>query len=617
MQNIYFTGFAKTIKSLKGYSAMNQNGLFKKEIQAELCVIGGGLAGICTAVAAARCGISVVLMQERPVLGGNASSEIRMWVCGAKGSNNRETGLLEEIALRNIYLNPTKNWYVWQTILHEVVLREPNITLLLNTTCTDAEIQKGSYPHGRQIKIVSVTGYQMTSQTNITVKADYFADCSGDSVLAPLTGADFSFGREGGAAYGEQTHISSPDAKTMGNTCLIQGRQTTRPVRFQAVSTAARPDDKYFENRHINPYSPSENYWYLELGGEKNTILDAEAIGSDLTSLAIGTWDYLKNRSHHDMQNWELDFLGFLPGKRESRRMTGEYVVTQNDIMSAVQFPDTVAFGGWPLDDHEPAGFYHPGEPNTSFPTPGPYPLPYRALYSKNVDNLFFAGRNISMTHLAMSSIRVMATCALLGQAVGTASAIASKHICTPHDVYLSHLSELQTILMQADCFLPNILRPVSEICLKSELSGGTEALRDGKDRPHRIYNNEECGCIVAHRQPVSYKLPEPAQSAAVHIVFDSDLDRTTLVGDSCERTRSTRANVLLDSPDLIMPATLVKSFVLEGIKNNKKETILNVENNHTRAYHVPISNGYTEISLTVLENWGGSSQSRVFSFDF
>ena len=170
---------------------------------------------------------------------------------------------------------------------------------------------------------------------------------------------------------------------------------------------------------------------------------------------------------------------------------------------------------------------------------------------------------------------------------------------------------------MQADCFLPNILRPVSEICLKSELSGGTDALRDGKDRPHRIYNNEECGCIVAHGQPVSYKLPEPAQSAALHIVFDSDLDRTTLVGDSCERTRSTRANVLLDSPDLIMPATLVKSFVLEGIKNNKKETLLKVENNHTRAYHVPISNGYTEISLTVLENWGGSSQSRVFSFDF
>ncbi|MEE1223733.1 MAG: FAD-dependent oxidoreductase, partial [Clostridia bacterium] len=157
-------------------------------------------------------------------------------------------------------------------------------------------------------------------------------------------------------------------------------------------------------------------------------------------SLASGTWDYIKNSGKFNSENWELDFLGFLPGKRESRRMCGEYMITQRDISDGKVFEDEVAYGGWPLDDHFPGGFYHKGVPNTNYKTPAPYSLPYRALYSENVENLFFAGRNISMTHMAMSSIRVMATCALLGEAVGKAVAIAVKNSITPHDVYCSKL---------------------------------------------------------------------------------------------------------------------------------------------------------------------------------
>ena len=181
--------------------------LQKKILEADLCVVGGGLAGICAAIAAAREGAKVVLMQERPVLGGNASSEIRMWVCGAQGVNNRETGIIEEIALENLRRNPTKNFHIWDTVLYEFVLREKNITLLLNCTCMDAAVEEGSFAHGRDRRITSVTGYQMTTQRFLEVRAAFYADCSGDSILAPLTGARYREGREGKDDFSEPTYV--------------------------------------------------------------------------------------------------------------------------------------------------------------------------------------------------------------------------------------------------------------------------------------------------------------------------------------------------------------------------------------------------------------------------
>jgi len=414
--------------------------LNEKQIKTELCVVGGGLAGICTAIAAARHGTQVVLMHERAMLGGNASSEIRMWVCGAHGRNNRETGIVEEIMLENLYRNPTKNYYIWDSILLDFVKREPNIQLLLNTTCMDALAIEGDFPYGRTRKIEWVKGYQMTTQTFFTVTADYFADCSGDSILAPLTGAEFRYGREAADEFGEDTYVKEHDRMVMGMSCLIQGRETNRRVVFTPSELVTTPSDADVENRPMDLYDSTENFWYLELGGTEDTIAQAEKTKDRLIPLALGTWNYLKNSGKYRAENWDLEFLGFLPAKRESRRMCGEYTVSQRDISNNTVFPDTVAFGGWPLDDHYPAGYYHRGTPNTDFCTPAPYCLPYRSLYSRNVSNLLFAGRNISMTHTAMSSVRVMATCALLGQAVGTAVSIAKKNGIPPHGVYLAHL---------------------------------------------------------------------------------------------------------------------------------------------------------------------------------
>ena len=599
--------------------------LERKTLTADLCVVGGGMAGICAAIAAARNGASVVLMQERPVLGGNASSEIRMWVCGAHGENNRETGIIEEIALENLRRNPTKNFYIWDTVLYDFVLREKNITLLLNCACMDAAVEEGNFADGRDRRITSVTGYQMTTQRFIEVKATHYADCSGDSILAPLTGALYREGREGKNDFGEPTYVESPDKLHMGMSCLIQGRETDRPVAFTPPPFSLKLTDEDFRHRSPRMHSRYENFWYLELGGNRDAIGDTEEVAKELRALAMGTWDYVKNSGHYDTGNWELEFLGFLPGKRESRRMVGEYTITANDLLDHTYFPDTVAYGGWPIDDHYPDGFYHQGRPNTNILPERPYSVPYRALYSKNVENLFFAGRNISMTHFAMSSMRVMATCALLGQAVGTAAALAARYGLTPHGIYTRRLEELQDSLMDADCFLPAMTRPVSEDCRRSVLVdkngapvAGGETLKNGQDRPNIHYGTATCGLSLPNGEGVEYRFDAPTAVESVHLTFDSDLDRTTLPGDKCEQDHSTRANVRLDSPQFYLPLTLCKAFRLEAETADGVEVLLDVEQNALRTYHVEVGRAdITALRLIPLENYGGTGETRVFSFDF
>lgn len=591
--------------------------LNKKIINADLCVVGGGMAGICAAVAAARNGAKVVLMHERPVLGGNASSEIRMWICGARGENNRETGIVEEIALENYYRNPTKNYYIWDTVLYDFVIREENITLLLNCTCMDAETESGAFGYDRSIKIKSVTGYQMTTQTFYEVHCKNYADCSGDSILAPLTGAQFSIGRESADEFGEDTHVKEHDNLTMGMSCLIQGRETNRPVKFTPTSWSTPLNDENFKERNPDIYDPYENFWYLELGGNRNTIDDTEEIARELVPLAVGTWDYIKNSGNFKADNWDLDFLGFLPGKRESRRMAGEYCITERDVTENRLFEDTVAYGGWPLDDHFPDGFYHKGTPNTNIFTPAPYCIPYRAMYSKNVSNMFFAGRNISMTHMAMSSIRVMMTCALMGQAVGTAAAISAKYDLTPHEVYVKKLTLLQSMLTDADCFLPNVKRSVGDLCLKTPVINGNDSLKNGEDRPHRIYGDKPCGIEAENGTPIEYRFAEPQEISSVHITFDSDLNRTTLPGDDCERYHTMRCSTLLDSPQFYVPKTLCKEFILEAVTDSGTEVIYKTSANLNRAYNISVGKKVRGLRLTPLSNYGESGKTNIFSFDF
>lgn len=583
----------------------------------DFCVVGGGMAGVCAAIAAARNGAKTLLMHERPVLGGNASSEVRMWICGAHGQNNRETGIIEEIALESLYSNPDKSHYLFDCILFDKVSSEPNITLLLNCSCMDASTDGN--------KIVSITGWQSTTQSFHKVEAKLFADCSGDSILAPLCKADFRLGREAASEFGEKVSIEVADRKTMGISCLIQARKEDKPSSFIPPSWAIRPTEEQLEHRMPNLEKTSENFWYLEFGGELDCIADTEYIRDKLLALALGMWDYVKNSGKvHGAEYWKLDFLGFLPAKRESRRMVGKYLMTSNDIRKGGDFHDTVAFGGWGLDDHDPRGFFSGTRPNVDERTPSPYGIPYRCLYSDNVENLFFAGRNISMTHSAMSSSRVMATCALLGEAVGTAAGIAVRYGLTPHGVYEKKLDKLQQCLMHQDCFLPRFSRRVSDVAKGATLKcdglvdGSLENLRNGIDRNHEIYGGE-MGCTVLAGSRIIYQLSSPSFVKSVRITFDSDLDRLTLPGDKHERTKITRANILPNSPSTHLPTTLVEEFQLWAeLCDGTMKLISHQTKNRKRTVWLSVSDDIRSLTLIPIKKWyreGGSI--HIFSFDF
>jgi len=570
--------------------------------QVDLCVVGGGLAGLCAAIAAARHGARVALMQDRPVLGGNASSEIRMWVCGAHGANVRETGLIEEIELDNVARNPLRNYSLWDTLLYEKVRQEPHITLLLNCSCTEAAM--------RGDRITSVRGWQGTAETWHTVEAALFADCSGDSILAPLTGAEFRVGREARSEFGESIAPEVADRHTMGMSLLLQARETDRPQAF------VPPDWAYvYATDEEIPYRdhslPGSNWWWIELGGEADSVHDTEVLRDDLLKVVYGVWDHVKNRGDHGAQNWVLDWVGFLPGKRESRRYVGDHIITQGDVEAGGPFADIVAYGGWTMDDHHPGGIRHLGQPNVFHPASSPWGIPYRSLYSRNVANLFCAGRNISATHAALSSSRVMKTCALIGQAVGTAAALASAGGLTPRGVYEQCLPALQQALMDDDCWLPGLRRAIPPLTQEAALtasSGDPEPLRNGVDRP---WDGQDNGWSAAPGSSswAEYRFARPRRVREVRLVFDSDLAR-----DRAEH-RMPCSYPLQATPASVTPLmTRAYSIAVED-PSGAWRTIVRQANNHQRLVRHPLRCTCSAIRFVPEATWG-APHAHLFAWD-
>jgi len=560
----------------------------------DFCVVGGGLAGMCAAIAAARRGVKTLIMQERPVFGGNASSEIRMWVCGAPGC--LETGLIEELRLENLHRNTYVNYSVWDSILFEKVRFQENLTSLLNCSCQSAETKDG--------RIVSVTGWQMTTQTFHKVEAKFFADCSGDGILAPLTGALFRIGREAGDEFGESLAHEQSDCRTMGLSCLIQARETDSPKKFIPPSWAdVYPDDDSMSGRD-HRLTRLQNFWWMELGGDRDSIGDTEEIRDELLKTAFGVWDHIKNRGDHGADNWELDWVGFLPGKRESRRFEGDHILSQRDIESGGHFEDTVAYGGWPIDDHHPAGIRHPGPPNRNIVLDKIYGIPLRCLYSKNVPNLFFAGRNISTTHIGLSSCRVMATCALLGQAVGTAASAALGYGCAScREAAQKYTAEIQQMLMDDDCFLPGFKRELPAICREAGLaasSGDPEVLRSGVDRE---LEGQENLWHCKEGDFVTWDFGKETDLHSVRIVFNSDLSRPHL---------NSRANYFLGDGTFSPPETLVRTFALEA----DGKIVAEVADNFQRLVNIPVGVRARTLKLLVKKIRADRDRCGVFAFD-
>lgn len=403
-------------------------------LKCDILIAGGGISGVSAAIAAARNGANVILCQDRPVLGGNASSEIRMHIVGADGSGKRgvaletearEGGIIEEIRLDTAVRNPQRSASMLDLILYDKCRENENINLLLNTTIVEARTDNG--------KIKKVIAERQSTEDVFHIHADIYIDCTGDGRLGKESGAHYRWGRESKDTFDEDLAVEISDNQRQGSTLLFQAKNVGYPTPFQAPKWARHFTE---EDLKLRPHASKGTdrgleygYWWVEWGGTIDTIKDNEIIRDELLAIMLGVWDHIKNHGDHGAENWALDWFGFVPGKRESRRFIGMYTLTENDLLESKPFHDKIAFGGWPIDLHPPEGIDAPEiKPTYGKQVPFLYDIPLRSCISENIDNLMFAGRNISASHVAFASTRVMATCSVIGQGVGTAAAYTTKN---------------------------------------------------------------------------------------------------------------------------------------------------------------------------------------------
>jgi hypothetical protein len=449
-----------------------------EQLATEVAVIGGGLAGVCAAITAARAGRKVVLVQDRPVLGGNASSEVRLWILGATshmGNNNRwarEGGVIDELLVENMARNPEGNPLILDTIMLEMVVNEPNLTLLLNTAVHDLDKSDAD-------TIKTVRAFCSQNSTAYEITAPVFVDASGDGIVGFLAGAAFRVGAEARAEFGEQFAPEKAHSELLGHTIYFYSKDTGRPVKFTPPSFALRDITKIPRWRDIKFNDTGCRLWWLEWGGTLDTIHDSEKIKWELWKVAYGVWNHIKNSGHFpDAETLTLEWVGTIPGKRESRRFEGDYMIRQQDLVEQRRHEDAVSFGGWAIDLHPSDGVYS-GQPGCQqWHSKGVFQIPYRTMYSRNITNLFLAGRIISASHIAFGSTRVMATCAHGGQAVGMAAALCARRNLKPRDLLAApHMVELQRELLRLGQYIPGValvdendLAGTAEISATSEL---------------------------------------------------------------------------------------------------------------------------------------------------
>lgn len=578
------------------------------ELSADIVVAGGGLAGVCAAVSAARHGATVILVQDRPVLGGNASSEVRMGIVGAKGDQNAEAGLLEEMQMRNFHYNPLLRYTQWDDAIYSTVVMEKNIKLLLNTSINDV-VMDGE-------RIAAVKAWNTNAYTHYLIKGTLFLDCTGDGILR-LSGAKYRHGREFPSEFNETFLEEGGDARTMGNSILLQLRKTDEDHPFTAPEWAYHFTDDDFNYdqpkstipgvkfNYKKPYPKDNNFWWIEFGGNLNTIFDANDIQYELKRIAYGVWEYMKNNPDGRCKNYDLDWIGSLPGKRESTRYMGPHILTQDDVMSGGHFDDVIAYGGWTLDDHHPDAFWRVGIFSVEHTTPPIFGIPFGCLYSVNVPNLMFAGRDISATHMGLSSTRVMSTTALLGQAAGTGAAVAIKYGISPAEAHKDHIAEIQDILEDDDSMLPYRWRKVSELTLAAKTEEANKILFNGIDRN---WDGQDNGVWIAPgEETLEYSWKKAVTISGVRIVFDSNF-----------KYRSKRMRKLEATTERVeMPPMMAKGFKVEAKVKNGWVTLYEDSDNYLRlrkiTFDAPVQT--KELRLVVTSTYG-AEKAHIFGFD-
>lgn len=526
----------------------------------DVLVTGGGPAGVPCALAAARMGARVILCQDRPVLGGNASSEVRMHIVGANGTGRtdrgeegqteaREGGIVEEIRLENAVHNAQRSAAVFDLILYDKCRVEPNLELMLNTSVTGAE-RSGS-------RIVAALAERPSTEERFRIEAAVFVDCTGDGRLGKEAGAAFMEGRESRERFGETLALERADGNRLGSTILLQAKKHDCPMPFTAPSWARSFSAEELKLRLYASPGDEEptheyGYWWAEWGGTLDTIRDNETIRDELLAITLGIWDHIKNgpgAARFRAERWALEWIGFLPGKRESRRFVGQHILTERDLLESREFADAIAYGGWSLDLHPPEGVDAPDlEPCVQHPVPSLYDIPLRSCVARDLENLLFAGRNLSATHVAFSSTRVMATCAVVGQGVGTAAAISVQQKVPPSRLAddVGTMEAIQRQLLRDDAYLigrdvmsqDDPVRSASITASSEQRGGEAERVRSSQSRSvhgkrgapshrveagsHRWMSAPESGFPAW----IQLDWPEEQEAAEVRLIFDTGLHR-------------------------------------------------------------------------------------------
>ncbi len=430
----------------------------------DLVVAGAGLSGMNAAISASRNGLKVALICAPAVLGGNASIDISIDINGA-GYNSlysssgypRETGIIEEIK-QSIFHRAGYESYKsasYNGVLFDSIYNEKNIDLYLNTYANEVVMENDSLIKG-------VRAFQTTTEKKFYFEAPFFVDSTGDGTIGFLAGAKYMHGSEG---YDEFKEGLAPEKHTdyvNGSTLMFQtintGKEekfikpdfayepTTKPELFQNLNTNGRI---FYKSRRVGGY---QGFWWVEFGNDMDTIKDSEDITFELRKIVYGIWNYIKNSGKFP-ETWDAKLLhvGSVVGKRESRRFIGDTIVCQNDILSKKEYPDNCYIGGWPMDIHANKGIYDLDVPTHWNYVPGMYNLPLSTLYSANINNMFMCGRNTSCTRVANGSTRVMATCAVGGQAVGVAASLCKKYSCMPREIKNNYMEEMRKILLRQD----------------------------------------------------------------------------------------------------------------------------------------------------------------------
>ena len=596
------------------------------EMEAPIVVCGGGLSGICAAVSAARHGSKVILIQDRPVLGGNASSEMRMGIVGVRENQCQEAGIIEEMQCRNIYYNPLQRYPLWDDIFYSTVVEEPNIRLLLNTSVRDV-VMRGE-------EIAAVKCWNSNNYTEYTISGKLFLDCTGDGILR-ISGAKYRRGTEAKSTYNEE-HLSTTVANntTMGNSILLQLRRTNEHHPFYAPQWAYKFTDDDFNYatpkstipgvkihyKYLNQVD-NNNFWWIECSGKNfDTIFDANEIQFELKKIAYGVWAYLKNHPNGVAKGFDLVWVGSIPGKRESTRYVAPHTLTEQDVVSGGHFEDVVAYGGWGLDDHNPNGFFNRGPAGYDYPIKQGYGIPYNCLYSVNVPNLMFAGRDISTSHMAFSATRVMATCALIGQAVGTAADMIIDKGTTPAGLRKDYIKELQDVLEDDDCMLPYRWRKIYPLTATAKTLAENEPMRNGIDRE---WEGKDNGVYAAvGEKHLTYTWDKPIKASGVRFIFDSDL-----------KVRGKRMRKLEETTERIpMPSEMVRDCQIqvrvpaanrkaqkEYAKNPEAgewKTVATVKDNYRRLVKLDFDAVETDAVRIVVDKTWGAPKAHIFAFD-